>query len=664
MATGSWVSAEGVTLPLAERWNGTHWSLTGVVNPAGSMRAVLYAVSCRSDGSCVAAGFAHGGTGHPVPLVERWNGVRWSVEVVPRPPGAQGSYLFGVTCPAADRCEAVGASDLGPLAERWNGARWRIQATPDTASGGGNLYALSCPTARRCIAAGGSNDGTLVERWRPAGGWRIQSPPNPGGSGYNALYGVSCPTTSACTAVGQSDANTLAERWNGHTWTIQHSRDLPGGQSSVLNAVSCPTRAVCTGFGAANTSTGGVALVERWSGDRWRLQQARNRVGAAQSNLQSVACASPSLCMATGFGGPHTLAERWNGMRWVISPTPNPSSAGGTTSDLDGVACPATTTCLAVGSTLDANGNPRTAIAERWNGAAWAMTPVPLPTGSQFAGLSSVACVSPSSCTAVGGWWTSRGGTLVERWNGTAWRMRHAPSPSHTVQSLNGVSCPTRHDCMAVGGYANADGAFIPYAERWDGTTWTLLHPPNPDPVDGSGLQAVSCVSATACTAVGGAGPTTLAEHWNGTRWHVIPTHDPSAGQGSFFQSVICSAATRCTAVGLDLSQDTGPLSLAEVWDGSGWTRQTTPVIPGAGDLDPPAIACATTDNCVMVGGYTNNYAKLTLAERWPTRTATIHTPGSAVGSSAGHGRSWLTGLPPRSLARRDRTARVITAAK
>ena len=647
MATGSWLSADGATLPLAERWNGTRWSLTGVVNPVGSMRAVLYAVSCRRAGSCVAAGFALGGTGHPVPLVERWNGVAWRVEAVPRAPGAQGSYLFGVTCPAADRCEAVGASDLGPLAERWDGVRWRIQATPDTASGGGNLYAISCPAARRCIAAGGSNDGTLVERWRPDSGWRIQPTPNPDGTGYNALYGVSCPTTSACTAVGQSDAVTLAERWNGNAWTIQHSRDLPGGQFSVLNAVSCPTSTICTGFGAAKASTGvGVALVERQGGDQWRLQHARNPIGAAQSNLQSVSCARQSMCMATGFGGPNTLAERWNGARWVISPTPSPSSAGGTSSDMGGVACPATTTCLAVGGTSDANGNPITAIAERWNASTWAMTPIPLPKGTQSARLTSVACVSPSWCAAVGFWSTTRGGTLVEQWNGTDWRMRHAPSPSRTVQSLGGVSCPTRHDCMAVGGYANADGVFIPYAERWDGTSWTLLHVPNPDPADFTGLQSVSCVSPTACTAVGSAGPTTLAEHWNGTRWHVIPTHDPSAGQGSFFQSVICSAATRCTAVGLDLSQDTGPLTLAEVWDGSGWTRQTTPVIPGAGDLDPPAIACATPDTCVMVGGYTNNYAKLTLAERWPTRSA-IQRLRIAPGSMASHGRSWLTGLPP-----------------
>jgi hypothetical protein len=618
MAVGYRVSADWATRPLAERWNGTGWTLTTAVDPAGTTNTVLYAVSCQSVTSCVAVGNADNSS-----LVERWNGTAWHVEAVPVPSGAQSSYLDGVSCTTADSCEAVGGSDLGPMAERWNGKGWRLQTVPDSASGGGGLNAVSCPGPTVCVAAGGSNDGSLAERWQPATGWQIAPTPNPNG---RALYGVSCSTSSACTAVGQSGSGTLAERWNGTAWTIQHARDLPYGQSSALGFVSCPANTSCMAFGSGSTSASVVvALVERWADGRWRREPARNPIGVARSTLQSVSCARASLCVATGYGGPHTLAERWNGQRWVIDSTPSPSTAGGIASVLDGVACPAAATCLAVGGSYNASFTPVAAIAERWNGSAWTMSPVPLPAGAQNPWLTSVACPAPSSCVGVGFWTTSTGvsRTLGERWNGSAWTMiKQLPSPHESGPSLNGVSCASATACMAVGAYLNNAGTFVPFTEQMVGTTWTILNTPDPDPSEGTVLTSVSCVSSSACTAVGQAGPATLAEHWDGTSWSLIPTHDPTGGQGSLFQGVSCTAAQRCTAVGVDLSRDTGPLTLAEVWNGVRWTHQPTPVIPGAGDLDNPVVDCPTRHGCVMVGGYTTNIGpKLTLTERWPVNT-------------------------------------------
>ncbi len=37
--------------------------------------------------------------------------------------------------------------------------------------------------------------------------------------------------------------------------------------------------------------------------------------------------------------------------------------------------------------------------------------------------------------------------------------------------------------------------------ESWDGTSWSVV--PSPNPATDDGLEGVSCVSATACTAVG-----------------------------------------------------------------------------------------------------------------------------------------------------------------
>ena len=69
-------------------------------------------------------------------------------------------------------------------------------------------------------------------------------------------------------------------------------------------------------------------------------------------------------------------------------------------------------------------------------------------------------------------------------------------------------------------------------AERWDGTTWTTQTTPAPPIPGGAALSKASCTSATACEAVGqrtvANGSThTLAERWNGTTWSVQTTPPP-----------------------------------------------------------------------------------------------------------------------------------------
>jgi hypothetical protein len=59
--------------PLAQRWNGTDWTIT----PTGTARAVLYEVSCPNPGDCMAVGGTNGGNGRV--FTEHWNGTAWSL---------------------------------------------------------------------------------------------------------------------------------------------------------------------------------------------------------------------------------------------------------------------------------------------------------------------------------------------------------------------------------------------------------------------------------------------------------------------------------------------------------------------------------------------------------------------------------------------------------
>ena len=609
--------------PQAERWNGTRWSIqaTPPTPPGGGLNAV----SCASASACTAVGASSAGT-----LAENWNGTRWTVQVTPNP-ARGGGLLSGVSCTSASACTAVGATDpftptAKTLAERWNGTRWSIQATPNPSQGGGELLSVSCASASACTATGNSNAGTLAAQWSGAS-WSLRPTPSPAGSPFSYLNSVACTSPSACTAVGAYQTSsgsfrTLAARWDGTAWHRQATPSPTG--SAVLIGVACASGAACTAVGYAPAAQTPAAVAAGWNGSTWTVEAAVSPPGAASSNLNGVACTAPSACIAVGATTsrtrtPVSLAERWDGRAWRTQPIPSPAGGGA----LSGVSCTSASACTAVGAANLLVPNSTT-LAERWNGTRWSIQATPDPAGAAGADLFGVSCASGSSCMAAGTAFNSAGspvGVFSERWDGARWHLQTAPMPTGSPGSLfTGVSCTSPSSCTAVGFSTDSSGnPAATLAERWNGTRWSIQPTPNPSP--GGLLAAVSCTSASDCTAAGNlngtahAGSTTLVEHWNGTTWAIQPTPKLSAGQGSFFNAVACQA-NACTAVGLYLT-NSGPLTLAERWTGTGWHIQATPTLSDAYDIDPPAVACPTAKACIAVGGYTTNTPKLTLAEQW-----------------------------------------------
>ena len=92
-------------------------------------------------------------------LAERWNGTSWTVQSTPNRSGAAESYLEGVSCTSAITCTAVGYERFPPvtLAERWNGTSWTLQPTPDPIGGQSDsrrLEGVSCSSVTTCTAVG------------------------------------------------------------------------------------------------------------------------------------------------------------------------------------------------------------------------------------------------------------------------------------------------------------------------------------------------------------------------------------------------------------------------------------------------------------------------------------------------------------------------------
>jgi hypothetical protein len=326
--------------------------------PVAGRNIELVGVSCSAKAACTTLG--HRGDGGPM-AVERWNGRRWSTQPFPTVHTID-SEPGGVSCPSAESCFAVGnyevvAGRTLPLIERWNGRRWTIQHVRLHTARYGVLSGVSCASPTACVAVGssyprsGGPSGLLVERWNGRR-WSEQTARVPSGANYGFLDGVSCVSVRTCVAVGAGyvgyQISPLAERWNGRHW---FSQKVPGRGLGGLSGVSCSSAGACTAVG--NSPPGGRTLAERWDGHRWSIQPTPNPGGTqrnAQNSLSAVSCPAATTCTAVGVAYPpragfQAIVEHWNGRRWSTQSTP----AVGVASELGGVSCPAVRSCTAVG---------------------------------------------------------------------------------------------------------------------------------------------------------------------------------------------------------------------------------------------------------------------------------------------------------------------------
>jgi len=75
-------------------------------------------------------------------------------------------------------------------------------------------------------------------------------------------------------------------------------------------------------------------------------------------------------------------------------------------------------------------------------------------------------------------------------------------------------------------------------------SSWSITPTPMLSSTASNFLDAVFCLSATVCTAVGNDGGGTLVETWNGSAWVIVPSPNPTGTPG--WESAPCS--TRSTA--------------------------------------------------------------------------------------------------------------------
>ena len=316
------------------------------------------------------------------------------------------------------------------------------------------------------------------------------------------------------------------------------------------------------------------------------------------------------------------LIETWKGTTWSYTPSPDAKNKGGATfNQLDGVSCTSATNCIAVGywDKVSATTTPYQTLVESWNGTVWSIVRSP-NHGTTSNYLNGVSCASPTDCVAVGYYLNASNEdvALIESWNGTRWSIAASPDPSSTFSLLYGVSCPAMNVtfCAATGIYTNKSSTDI-LMESWNGSAWSVT--PNKTPGAGSLIQGggISCTSATFCVAVNEYYNNSLAivplvESWNGSDWSV--TSAPRKDYSDGLQGVSCSSSISCVAVGLYEAASGDNRTLVESWNGVNWSVTPSPN-PGSYDDELLAVSCESSSACTAAGHFSTGGEDLSLVE-------------------------------------------------
>lgn len=475
-------------------------------------------------------------------------------------------------------------------------------AAPD-ANPSVNFLDASCASALFCAVVGqytdttGSLSGLIDLLWK--GAWRSYSAPEPANN----------PTGG-----GPGD-------------------NASGSAYSGLNAVSCPVAGFCVAVGTYRDDDGRYwGLIDTFSSGTWRAtaapEPAKDSAGEApsltetQTGLTSVSCSSAGNCVAVGsyddaVGFYYGLIETFSKGSWWPLEAPEPSRDG-----------------LGTGRGTDAN-------------------------SYQFAGLNSVACTSPSFCTAVGRYKDANAveWPLIDMLRGAAWDAVAGPEPASNASGakpgsqaqadggsyLLSVTCLSQALCTAVGAYLDSSTHIYGLIDSFRDGAWKAEAAPEPakdisradagtdaDREEGATLAAVACTSPGPCISVGSYKDSKgfqvgLVDVSGGGNWSTLAAPEPSSdslgGQpgsdatgeaGTALKSASCAPTGLCVAVGTYNDSKGNSVGLIDMLRRGTWRALPVPAPESPFQLGilvrqtvtVQTVACAPDGFCILGGNY------------------------------------------------------------
>jgi hypothetical protein len=117
--------------------------------------------------------------------------------------------------------------------------------------------------------------------------------------------------------------------------------------------------------------------------------------------------------------------------------------------------------------------------------------------------------------------WMSGDGGRVLQYSRSAGAVVSEEVVTNPVYKLFGIWGTGPSDVWVVGGdnFGNNDGVVV----HWDGTSWTQVHQPSPNPTNGTTRRQAFKVWGSATDDVWVVGTGALVSHWDGASWNDLP---------------------------------------------------------------------------------------------------------------------------------------------
>ena len=301
------------------------------------------------------------------------------------------------------------------------------------------------------------------------------------------------------------------------------------------------------------------------------------------------------------------------------------------------VSCASPSACFALGDT----GSPQFV---RYTGIHATRLKGPRGPGSSI--VNALSCASATTCVAIGITNHQAGhGLLAWRWSAGHWSALGLPAgPGRSLKQnvthyeLTGLSCPSTTKCVAVGqvqGFTTkSHGVTRPLLFAFNGRHWSSVR----SPLTAGTLRAVSCASASACTAVGAGTSKAAVLRLHGGRWtRVRLTPQASREVGSSLTSISCPTAASCLAGGVINTTPRAALPVTRVVtlreSGATWSTDVPPVPVSAPGGHPHqltdelyGLSCGAPGSCLGIGATLNNDG----SDPQQTGLSLAFTPGSS----------------------------------
>jgi hypothetical protein len=366
----------------------TDWSRLPIQTPGGQPSGIYFAtLACPSASTCWASGQVSYASGVK-PVMERLHKGKFRLVST----AVAGATLEGVTCRTTRFCLVSGyvqSTSTKPVLEKWNGHKWSKVTVANPKGDDNELVDPVCPGARMCFVVGTYGNELkqplslhpLLEQWHGKKWSVAKQPPAPANAQSASLNAITCRSKTSCIAVGSFvpkggfDAHAYGDRLHGKTWSLMTiPQPFHGTYAYAADSdIKCTTakRCVMTGF-AAPDAQGRVAYTpEAWSynGSTWHLLSLPKSYTKAGGALADVACSSTTTCWLVGFeyhastqASGLAYALRWNGHS--LTPASKIAQPSSGFNELDGTGCVHHGACYSIGDNTNVSGTP-TAFADR-----------------------------------------------------------------------------------------------------------------------------------------------------------------------------------------------------------------------------------------------------------------------------------------------------------